>query len=533
MDDPTIHLSTIGPHTGIKSLSITVPNSYVTIRDTPEPFTVLANIPACQAWRVKYGDYVFISAEAADSEHTVLHFAQTGSVSEQEADPTTHDFWTVTRTLSNAADTTETGFTLKSSKEIGSGVFLNTSRTLNTQNALTSYKQTEEYGQVTTTEQYVTNPGTVSALGYMIVNEYKPINNVFGLLRQSTFNGPVTRNEREKDSVTKDEWSINRTLSTSQGSADGSGYIGSSKQINEGLYLNTRRSITLPSLVNTTKKQTEEFDLLTITDQYVAAASGATTALGYTLESSYTPLNQYFGLLHKVTFPGPITKTDTEFDPETLDKISTTRTLTTTNVTTQAVKTEVTSKQLSAGLYLITTRTINGFGSGGVPSLLVYPKAVPWGVPSLLLSLSVSGTTRASDNATSVYVNPNIRSGYETKVNGYMKVEYFTSIQSLSTLWQIRPVDLVYRGIKWAINVHNVITNARTGVGAFYGSSDPDYPLYNDKTDFPASSPTYDEYAAIVAAQNGSIANMKLISEETNPWRYGLYRRVQIWISPQ
>jgi hypothetical protein len=278
-----------------------------------------------------------------------------------------------------------------------------------------------------------------------------------------------------------------------------------------GLWVNTTRTITLPGRVQTTLRQTEEFGLITITQQYVTTAAGTSgvSALGSQTEAEFKPVNGDFGLLTKASFSAPSSRTDIEFDPETWCKITVVRALATSQTNTQAAGTEVSSRQINAGLYLNVTRTIDDTCIDAGYSLLQH---VPFDVPRILTGL----TFGVGADGLSLAVSPVFRGGYHKQIAGELVVDFSDTEPTPSTLYQIIPKRVQYSGSYFNITFGDMVTDAWSNVGSTGGT-------FVEVTSWAASSPTATAYVADIGTQ-------KLWAERTTRWRFQKYRRERQYI---
>ena len=260
MADPSIYLENSTSLTGIKGVSILVPTKIFTQEPPPAIGTLMKDEPRSQQWHYIYGEnHIYVGCEPAGPETTRLNFAFVGVVTEYDDDDTTSDLWTVTRAISATADTDEataaavagTAGVLKTSKEAGTGVFVNESRTIALPGVeKVSYEETEEYGRTTITERYVSaaTGATTYSLGYRTLALYVPENPYFGKLKRVTFAGPFVKNDIEFDKKANAQIQVERELSIIQKTTQAAGEQVTSFQISEGLFLNTTKTINTDQL---------------------------------------------------------------------------------------------------------------------------------------------------------------------------------------------------------------------------------------------------------------------------------------------
>ena len=260
MPDPSIYLENSTSLTGIKGVSLLIPTYQFTQEGAPIIGILMKNEPRTQQWHHIYGDnHIYIGCEPAGPETTRLNFAFVGVMTEYDDDDTTSDSWTVTRELSTTPDLQEgttpavagTVGILKTSKEVGTGLWINEARTITLPGvSKVTYEETEEYGRTTITEQYVKNSTGVAvySLGYRTLALYVPKNPYFGILKLVTFAGPFVKNDIEYDKKANVQIQVERELSIVQKTTQGPGEQVTSFQISEGLFLNTTRLINTAGL---------------------------------------------------------------------------------------------------------------------------------------------------------------------------------------------------------------------------------------------------------------------------------------------
>ena len=452
---------------------------------------------------------------------------------EYEYDPVTDDEWQIARTISVNSNPSEAIWVTTTAKQMENGLWVNTTRTLMGQRQAKWFEQADEFGEITLTAQYVSTPTSITDLSTLIKNGFTPVNQYFGLLRKSTIAVPYTLTEYEADPVTHDFWKADRVLATSPDyDESGTPYVLKSvKYLNVGLWLNIKRTLQSQNVL-TSKRQSAEFQEVTDTVQYILTPTVTLTALGYLIENEYQAVNSQFGLQRTSTFNGPITKTDLEFDPETRDPITTTRTLTTTNVSTQNPWHIVTSRQINQTLFLITDRLIVGGGTGNAPSSRSLPGYTLWEIPSLLISMAVQVGVRA-DLVNVAKVTPILRAGGWRDVPCTVITDYFATAPTPSALWIPVTTNITYSGFALPIpTLSRVLTDTLTTIFINFASTDPIWPSLSETYSITATAPisTTDYLAAVAAALTGT---QQLVKEEVVPWRGMGYRRTQTWISPQ
>jgi hypothetical protein len=259
-------------------------------------------------------------------------------------------------------------------------------------------------------------------------------------------------------------------------------------------------------------RQTEEFGLITITQQYVNTATGVAgvSALGEQTEAEFKPVNDAFGLLTRASFDAPVSKQDIEFDPETWCKVTVTRALETTALSTQAAGTEVNSKQINAGLFLNVTRTIDPTCLADGYSL---PRSVPFNIPRILVDLDFAVGT----DGLSLTVNPDCRGGYERQLAGTLEVEFTDDPPTPGTVFQIIPRRVQYDGTYFDLPFGDLVTDAWTDVGSSGGT-------FVEVVSWAASNPSATDYIA-------QIGDSLLFTENTTRWRFQKYRTARQYIT--
>jgi len=324
---------------------------------------------------------------------------------------------------------------------------------------------------------------------------------------------PVYSQEFERDPITHDIWDVRRQISVAPAYAESpAGEVSTSEQMPNGLWINTTKTISLPGRVQTTLKDTDELGLITTTQQYVTNAVGVAAvaaATGYNIEAEYKDVNDAFGLLTLVNIEST-SKTDIEYDPETWCKITTVRTISDTQLTTQAAGTEVNSKQIGNGLFLNVVRTIDDTCIDAGYSL---PRSVPFDIPRILTDLEFAVGT----DGLSLTVNPIARGGYRRQLAGTLEVSFTDTVPTPGTVFQIIPRRIQYDGTYFNLPFGDMVTDAWTNVGSTGGT-------FTETVSWAASVPSTTDYLA-------QIGDSVLFTEDTTKWRFQKYRTARQYVT--
>ncbi len=168
---------------------------------------------------------------------------------------------------------------------------------------------------------------------------------------------------------------------------------------------------------------------------------------------------------------------------------------------------ELTRHELGSGFSLDITRTING----GNEATLGYEYADYIDFERPRLMTDVETLTLDSEYRFDLKVD----SGYVKKIPGRIEVDFQTSNPSPSALFQMFPVDWAYNGFGFRVHENNLITD-EWDFGAISSTS---VELLVAR----ASDPTYTEYVALIGDE-------VLYIERCTKWRFGLWRRQQVYI---
>ncbi len=322
----------------------------------------------------------------------------------------------------------------------------------------------------------------------------------------------VFSQEFERDPITHDLWEVNRKISVGSSNVETpAGVVATSQQMPSGLWVNTTRKVNLPGRVQHTRRQSEEFGLIDMTQQYVDAATGiaaVAASLGSKIEAEYKDINDAFGLLTQAAFTAPISREDTEYDPETGCKITIARVLATTALTSQTAGTEVTTKQINAGLFLNVTRSINLTCANAGYSTHAY---VPFSRPRVLTGADFI----IGEDGLHLNVNPIATGGYQKLIAGRRDFVFVATEPALASLFQIIPTYFNYRGTYFNIPWGDMITDEITifDIGGTFAES----------VTFAASTPTATAYLA-------AIGTYVRFAMQSTKWRFNLFKSEQLYI---
>ena len=351
-----------------------------------------------------------------------------------------------------------------------------------------------------------------SAFGEYVFVGCEPVGRVSGDYTKFNFAFVGDMDQFERDPITNDHWMVIKVISTAQDldenpGAETIGILKVSEEIGTGVFVNQTKVVTIPGRLQTVRRNSQELGLIITTYQYVSTAAGVagTGALGLMIENEFKPLNDYFGLLTRSTIAAS-SKTDIEFDPETGCKITTTRAISETALTSQAPGTEVTSKQISPGLYLNVTRSIDMDCLANGYSLMNF---VPFEVPRILYGIDFAVGT----DGLSLTLNPLFRGGYFKQIAGTLDVSFHETEPARGTLYQIIPRRVQYNGTYFDVPFGDMITDEWVNVGSAGGT-------FVELVSWDASTPSATQYAA-------DIGDPQLWAEKTTRWRFQLYRREQ------
>ena len=339
---------------------------------------------------------------------------------------------------------------------------------------------------------------------------------------------PPFSTSNEYDPITNDIWLVERTISVSPVSAQSLWNVTTASQMENGLWMNTSRTLTT-QLTARNLEQSDEFQQLTKTAQYIQTPVAALAPLGYLVENSYDAKFIHFGLHRTSTFNGPITKTDKEFDPETFDPVTITRTLTLSGLLPPSPGSEITLHQINEGLTLVVTRTIAG-GGGAVPHSRSLAGYSLWEIPTLLLGVAIAVGTRA-DGLSVVKTNPSLRAGGWRDLPSTEITDYFTTPPTPSDLWIPITKNIAYSGFVLPIpTLQRVLCDTLSTIFINLPDTDPEWPSLHEEFAISATTPiSTTQYLAAVA----DTGTQKLVKEEVAIWRYQLYKRQRTFISPK
>lgn len=210
--------------------------------------------------------------------------------------------------------------------------------------------------------------------------------------------------------------------------------------------------------------------------------------------------------------------TDWEPDPETGDNVAITRQIvhsTSNPAPTQSPMNEVTVKALGTEFQLVTTRTISGSGTGGLPS--------PYNIPSYVdfprfATLDSVDLALDADNE-HLLITPHVTGGFNRKMPARIYVEFFSSPPSTQSVFQVTHQDLIYQGRLFNVNIRNVLNDS---VHIYDATS-----TIVEEVTFAASSPlSRTAYLALIGTE-------VRVAEHVERWRFNLWRRATTFVKLQ
>lgn len=267
------------------------------------------------------------------------------------------------------------------------------------------------------------------------------------------------------------------------------------------------------SITLTTQRYDSETGLLDVMQQQIVAAGTSGASINSSgVYSTVEPLNSSYSIKETTTlalFAQRPTFVDYEVDPETRNFITVVRQIVYANDgPSMGLGQEVTQKQLNAVFALRVTRSI------GFPSGYDLPDHVDFSMPAILDDLEGIPTDDGKWKVHAVTT-----ASYRKQLRARRYVTFHSSPPASSNLWTIKPTTFHYDGVHFSVALDNLIMDAKPNYGASGGA-------FVEVVDIPASSPSRAEYLA-------ARGHEQLWAEQCAVWRYGYYRREQLYIIPE